>query len=61
MTRAIRRFVLAATIVCVTAGVSRAQQTTTTRETKGFEVLAVDGKHAGRQAPGRHEGADRRR
>ena len=34
---------LAAAIVCVTAGVSQAQQTSTTSETKSFEVLAVDG------------------
>lgn len=42
MTRAITRVALAATIVCVTASVSQAQQTTTS-ETKSFEVLAVDG------------------
>ena len=43
MTRAIIRVALAAAIVCVTAGVSQAQQTSTTSETKSFEVLAVDG------------------
>ena len=43
MTRATIRVALAAAIVCVTAGVSQAQQTSTTSETKSFEVLAVDG------------------
>jgi hypothetical protein len=43
MTRAITRVALAAAIVCVTAGVSQAQQTSTASETKSFEVLAVDG------------------
>lgn len=43
MTRAITRIALAAAIVCVTAAVSQAQQTSTTSETKSFEVLAVDG------------------
>jgi hypothetical protein len=43
MTRAITRVALAAAIVCVTAAVSQAQQTSTTSETKSFEVLAVDG------------------
>ena len=35
--------VLAAALVCLTAVVSLAQQTTTSTETKTFEVLAVDG------------------
>ena len=44
MTRAMSRVVLAAAVVCLTAVVSLAQQTTTTStETKSFEVLAVDG------------------
>ena len=43
MTRAMSRIVLAAAVVCLTAVVSLAQQTTTTSETKTFEVLAVDG------------------
>ena len=42
MTRAMTRIALAA-IVCLTAAVSQAQQTSTTAETKSFEVLAVDG------------------
>jgi len=42
MTRAITRIALAA-IVCLTAAVSQAQQTSSTAETKSFEVLAVDG------------------
>jgi hypothetical protein len=37
------RLVLAAAVVCVTAVGSLAQQTTTSQETKTFEVLAVDG------------------
>jgi hypothetical protein len=43
MTRAMTRVALAAAIVCLTAAVSQAQQTSTTAETKNFEVLAVDG------------------
>ena len=43
MTRAMSRVVLAAAVVCLTAVVSLAQQTTTSTETKAFEVLAVDG------------------
>jgi len=43
MTRAMTRVALAAAIVCLTAAVSQAQQTSTTSETKSFEVLAVDG------------------
>jgi len=42
MTRAVTRIALAA-IVCLTAAVSQAQQTSSTSETKSFEVLAVDG------------------
>ena len=43
MSRAMSRVVLAAAVVCLTAVVSLAQQTTTSTETKTFEVLAVDG------------------
>jgi hypothetical protein len=43
MSRAMSRVVLAAAIVCVTAVGSLAQQTTTSTETKTFEVLAVEG------------------
>jgi len=37
------RAVLAAAVVCATAGVSQAQTTSTSTETKSFEVLAVEG------------------
>ena len=37
------RAVLAAALVCAAAGVSQAQTTSTSSETKSFEVLAVDG------------------
>ncbi len=43
MTRALSRVALVAAIVCVAAAVTQAQQTSTTSETKSFEVLAVDG------------------
>jgi hypothetical protein len=43
MTRAMIRLVLAAAVVCSTAVVSLAQQTTSSSETKTFEILAVDG------------------
>ena len=43
MSSAIVRAVLAAAVVCVTAGVSQAQTTSTATETKSFEVLAVEG------------------
>jgi hypothetical protein len=43
MTRALIRVTLVAAIVCVAAAVTQAQQTSTTSETKSFEVLAVDG------------------
>ena len=43
MSSAMSRVVLAAAVVCVTAVGSLAQQTTTSTETKTFEVLAVDG------------------
>ena len=43
MRGAMYRVVLAAALVCVTAAVSQAQQTSTTSETKRFEILAVDG------------------
>ena len=42
MSYAMNRLVLAAAVVCSTAGVSLAQQSSAT-ETKSFEVLAVDG------------------
>ena len=58
MTRVMSRVVLAAAVVCVTAVVSLAQQTSTSSETKSFEMLAVDGNQLDRQAAGRHEGAD---
>ena len=38
------RAVLAAALVCATAGVSQAQTTSTATETKSFEVLAVEGR-----------------
>ena len=43
MSSAMVRAVLAAAVVCATAGVSQAQTTSTSTETKSFEVLAVDG------------------
>jgi hypothetical protein len=43
MTRALSRVALVAAIVCVAAAVTQAQQTSTTSQTKSFEVLAVDG------------------
>jgi hypothetical protein len=43
MTRSVIRLALAAAVVCSTAVVSLAQQTTSSSETKTFEVLAVDG------------------
>ncbi len=43
MTRAMSQIMMAAALVCLTAVVSLAQQTTTASETKAFEVLAVDG------------------
>lgn len=43
MTRALIRLVLGAAVVCSTAAVSQAQQTTSSSETKTFEILAVDG------------------
>ena len=43
MRRAISGVVLAAALVCATAAVSLAQTTTTSSQTKAFEVLAVDG------------------
>jgi hypothetical protein len=44
MSNAVSRVVMAAALVCATAVVSQAQQTTTATETKAFEILAVDGK-----------------
>ena len=43
MSSAMVRAVLAAAVVCATAGVSQAQTTATSTETKSFEVLAVEG------------------
>src|SRR4030095_6956831 len=43
MSSAMARAVLAAAIACATAGVSQAQTTATSTETKAFEVLAVEG------------------
>lgn len=43
MRGAMYRVALAAALVCVTVAVSQAQQTSTTSETKRFEILAVDG------------------
>ena len=43
MTRNLTRMVLAAAVVCSTAVASLAQTTTSSAETKSFEVLAVDG------------------
>ena len=43
MSNAMSRVVLAAALVCVTGVAPFAQQTTTSSETKTFEVLAVDG------------------
>src|SRR3954452_19401478 len=43
MKRLMNRMAMAAAVVCVTAGVSLAQQTSSSSETKSFEVLAVDG------------------
>jgi hypothetical protein len=43
MTRATSRVVLTAAVVCLTAAGLLAQQTTTTADTKSFEVIAVDG------------------
>ena len=43
MSRAMSKVVLGAAVVCLTSVVSQAQQTTSTAETKSFEVLAVEG------------------
>ena len=43
MASAMSRVILAAAVVCVTAAGSLAQQTTTSTETKTFEVLVADG------------------
>jgi hypothetical protein len=43
MTRAMSRMVLAASVVCLTAVASQAQQTSTSTETKSFEIIGVDG------------------
>jgi hypothetical protein len=43
MTRLTSQLALAVAVVCVTAVASLAKQTTTTSETKSFEVIAVDG------------------
>jgi hypothetical protein len=51
MTRAMVRIILAAAVVCSTAVVSQAQQTTTSTENKTFEVVAVDGNQLGVRLP----------
>ena len=43
MSRLIGRTILAAAAVCLTAAVSSAQQTTSSTQTKQFEVIAVEG------------------
>jgi hypothetical protein len=43
MSRAMSKVVLAAAVVCMTSSVSLAQQTTSSAETKTFEVIAVEG------------------
>ena len=43
MTRLISRVVLAVAMVCLTSVASMAQTTTTSTETKNFEIVAVDG------------------
>ena len=43
MTSVMSRLALAAAVVCMTTGVSQAQTTTASTETKTFEVLAVNG------------------
>src|SRR5687768_11871167 len=43
MSRLMRKVVLAAALVCAIGVAALAQQTTTSTETKTFEVLAVDG------------------
>src|SRR3977135_1964335 len=43
MTRSTSQLALAVAVVCVTAVASLAKQTTTTSETKSFEVIWVDG------------------
>jgi hypothetical protein len=43
MSRVMSKVVLGAAVVCLTSVVALAQQTTSTAETKTFEVLAVDG------------------
>ena len=43
MTRVVNRLVLTLGVLCLAAGAALAQQTSSTTETKTFEVLAVDG------------------
>src|SRR6185503_15720253 len=43
MSSAMVRAVLAVAVLCATAGVSQAQTTSTSTETKSFEVLTVEG------------------
>ena len=43
MTRAVTRIVMCGAVVCLTAAVAFAQTTTTTQQTKKFQVIAVDG------------------
>ena len=58
MTRAMSRVVLAAAVVCVTAVASLAQQTTTLVGNQDLRSPRGGRQPAGRQAAGRHEGAD---
>src|SRR5260221_11975382 len=51
MTRSTSQLALAVAVVCVTAVASLAKQTTTTSETKSFEVVAVDGNDLGVRLP----------
>jgi hypothetical protein len=43
MTRAVIRIVMCAALVCLTAGVAVAQTTTSSTQTKKFQIIAVDG------------------
>ena len=43
MTRATIRLVLCGALVCLTAGAAQAQTTTSSSETKKFQVISVDG------------------
>ena len=43
MTRAVIRIAMCAALVCLTAGVAVAQTTTSSTQTKKFQIIAVDG------------------